>query len=301
MTAWRELDRRTRRDLLRRTGPHPDPVVACVAVGYARTMLGGRVRSRRLLRSLVFVPVFIVCAAIGATVAGPDRPMVAAALPIVIVVPMIVWLVAGQVRFRLRLIRMENANAPTLLAGEAPAPPPAPAPAPGTPLSVAYEPRAVLRQYGRTACLTVAIAVILPFTIDWLAAPALALFAVAWALMGYQLVRWVLPRRPVLVMDGDGVTFGTGLSVPWDAITEIRVHPLRAGNRPRHRVIAFVCADPRIPLERMSGIKRSNARRALTYYGSPLVVADRALDRTAEEIVAAATALHPVPVHRFAP
>jgi hypothetical protein len=99
------------------------------------------------------------------------------------------------------------------------------------------------------------------------------------------------------------VRFGTGVGVPWANVTEIRVLPLRTGKRPnpRHRVIAFVCADPRVPLESLRGLRRSNARRALTYYGSPLVVASRGLDHTTEQIVAAAAALHPVPVRRFSP
>jgi hypothetical protein len=304
MSAWRELDRRTRRELLQGTGPHPDPVVACVAVGYARAMLGGRWWSRQMRGAFVFALAVITCTVVGAFIAGTlHRPGVAAAVPVVGIAPAILWFVVGATRFRLRLIRMENAHAPALLAGEAPAPPPEPSPAHGRPLTVAYDVRTMLRQYALTLVVTVAGAVVLPFLLGWFAAPFLVLCAVAWPLTAYNLIRWVLPRRPVLVIDGGGVRFGTGIGVPWAAITEIRLHPLRTGNRPnpRHRVIAFVCADPRVPLESLSGLRRSNARRALTYYGSPLVVASRGLDHTAEQIVAAAAALHPVPVRRFAP
>jgi hypothetical protein len=304
MSAWRELDRRTRRELLRRTDPYPDPVVACVAVGYARAMLGGRWAARQLRRSFVIALAVTTCAIAGIVVARVlHRPGGAAAVPVVIGVPMFLWYVVAATRLRLRLIRMENANAPALLAGAAPAPPPAPFPAYGRPLTVAYDVRAILRGQLSAFAVTAATAALLPFLAGWLEVPFLVLCAVLWLLMAYNLIRWVLPRRPVLVMDGGGVRFGAGISVPWAAITEIRVHPLRTGNRPnpRHRVIAFVCADPRIPLENLSGLRLSNARRALTYYGSPLVVASRSLDHTVEQIVTAALALHPVPVRRFAP
>ncbi|MGI5231010.1 hypothetical protein [Actinoallomurus sp. CA-142502] len=304
VSAWRELDRQTRRDLLRGTGPHADPVVACVAVGYARTMLGGRRRARRLRRSFVFA-----LAAIASMIAGAyltallHRPGVASAVPVVILVAGSVWFVLGTTRLRLRLIRMENVNAPALLAGEVPAPWTAPSPVQGRPLTIAHDRRATSLGYARAFAVTGACAVVTPLLLGWFAAPFLVLCAVLWPLMAYNLIHWVLPRRPVLVLDGGGVRFGTGVGLPWSAITEIRVHPLRTGNRPnpRHRVIAFVCADPRVPLASLKGFRRGNARRSLTYYGSPLAVASRNLDHTTEEIVAAAVALHPVPVRRFAP
>lgn len=304
LSAWRELDRRTRRDLLRETRPHPDPIVACVAVGYARTMLGERWGRRQLRRSFVLVLADITGIIGGAVVtAALHRPGVASAVAISVIASVSLWFAVSATRFRLRLIRMENANAPTLLAGEAPAPPPQPSPAQGSPLTVAFDRRAVLRQHASAFGITAVGAVVLPFLLGWFAAPFLGVCAVLWPLMVYQLIRWVLPRRPVLVLDGGGVRLGTGAGVPWAAVTEIRVLPLRARNRPnpRHHVIAFVCADPRVPLENLRGLRRRNARRALTYYGSPFVVASRGLDHTVEQIVAAAAALHPVPVRHFAP
>jgi hypothetical protein len=64
-----------------------------------------------------------------------------------------------------------------------------------------------------------------------------------------------------------------------------------------HRVVGFVRADPEAP---PTGLRRTMARRALTYYGSPLAVPARGLDHPLERILAAATGLHPVPVRDLA-
>jgi hypothetical protein len=301
--AWRELDRRTRRDLLRATGPHPDPIVACIAVGYARTMLGDR--SRHLLRSFLIALSTLLLAMVAAAIAvGMDRPNLAPILSILIIMPVLVTFAIARTRRRLRLIRMENANTPTLLASEMFPPSPEPAPAPGEPVKVAYERGTVLRAYAWTLAVSGASVAAVFFGLGrYLAIPVAALFAVAWVAIGHQLFRWVLPRRPVLVLDGTGVQIRDVLTAPWPAITEIRVLPLRGTNRPdpANRVVVFVCADPEVLLARLTGVRRNGARRALTYYGSPLAVSGRSLDHTVEQIVAAATAFRPVPVRHFAP
>jgi hypothetical protein len=302
LTAWRELDRRTRRDLFRGTGPHPDPMVACVAVGYARTMLGGR--SRYLLRSLLFAGGTLLLALGSTAVAlGTDRPELAPVLPVLVIMPFVVLFAIGRVRLRLRLIRMENANTPALLASEMFPPAPEPPPATGEPVKVAYDRRAVLGPYARSVLISAGASVGMFFLWGRFALLVVALFALMWVLLGYHLVRWVLPGRPVFVLDGAGVTVRDTLRAPWSAITEIRVLPLRGTNRPSpaNRVVVFVCADPQAPFAHLTGFRRNNARRTLKYYGSSLAVAGRGLDHSVEQIVAAATAFRPIPVRYFAP
>jgi hypothetical protein len=301
-SAWRELDRRTRRELLRGTGPYPDPVAACVAVGYARTMLGGR--SHYLLRSFLVAGAALVLAMVaGAVAVGVHQPHMAVLVMFVIIMPVVVGSTIVRTRTRLRLIRMENANTPALLASEMYPPSPSPAPPAGEPVRIAYDRGAIARTYARTLAVSAAATTALLIAWTWYFVPLVALFGLVWVLLGYQWLRWVLPRRPVLVLDGTGVNIRNTLSAPWAAVTEIRVHPLRGTNRPNpaNRVVVFVCADPEVPLARLTGLRRKGARRALTYYGSPLAVAGRALDHTVEEIVAAATAFRPVPVRHFAP
>lgn len=305
LTAWRELDRRTRRELLRATGPHPDPVVACVAVGYARTMLESRSRFvvRRMARALLIVVVAVIALALA--LALPNGSAVAGFVPVVVVLAGTVWLSVGGIRFRLRLIRMENANAPALLAGETPMP--VPQAASGTPLSVAYDRGVVLRQYAVQLAMLLAVAALgwllqqQVLRSAWPLLVAAAFLAVWLVLVVYYLFRWVLSGRTVLVVDRGGLRFASGLDVPWAGITEIRIHPFRGTNRPTPRffVIAFVSADPRATIARMRGLRRWNASRALEYYGSPIVLPCRGLNRTIEEIVAAATSFHPIPVRRF--
>jgi hypothetical protein len=302
MSAWRDLDRRTRRELLRGTGPHPDPMAACIAVGYARTRLGAR--SRHLLRSLlVALGTLLLAMAAAAIAVSMDRPKLASVLSVLIIMPVLVTFAIARTRLRLRLIRMENANTPALLASETFPPSPEPAPGTGEPVKIAYERGAVLRQYARLLAISAAAIVGMFFLWGRYALLFVALFGPIWVLLGHHLLRWVLPRRPVLVLDDAGVNIRDTLRVPWSAITEIRVHPLRGTNRPNpsNRVVVFVCADPEAPLAQLTGPRRSGARRATTYYGSPLAVAGRSLDHTVEQIAAAATAFHPVPVRHFAP
>lgn len=299
LTAWRELDRGTRHDLLRSAVPHPDPAVACIAVGYARTKLQNRVRPvlRRLALILGLVVATIIATALVVAAGGGQR--VAVDLPAILVVPAVLLLSIGGARHRLRLIRMENVNAPALLAGETPMQ--MPPTAAGTPLDVRFDRRATLRTYIRPTVVFVLVGALLPLVLHGIVPIALiTVMALSLAMIGYQLVRWVLPGRPVLVMDGGGLRFGiTGLSVAWTEVSEIRIHPLRSNRGSDARVIAFVCADPWPTIARMRGLRRWSGRQALRYYGSPVVLASRTLDHTVEEIAAAATSFHPVPVRRF--
>jgi hypothetical protein len=99
------------------------------------------------------------------------------------------------------------------------------------------------------------------------------------------------------------------VAVPWVAavgvsrqeVTEVRVLPQRTSVRAktRHRVVAFVLADPERVLERIGGAKSKGARLDHRYYGSPLALADQMLDHSAEEIAATVQNLTPIPVRRF--
>jgi hypothetical protein len=303
--AWKRLDRRTRRDLLRSATAHPDPVVAAVAVGYARTILG----HRWWTRSLWLIPTFAVGAVVETAITAWWHTVL---IPVLIPLILAAVMIERMVRlpwFKLAVVRMENANAPSLLAAEGAAPQGSRtesvlAAGPGESFTVGYDGKALVRLYGGAAViavLAVTVTLIIGNPIFWI--PMTVLMGVLTLAMAYNAIRWLRPRRPIAVLDGQGIWFPPlDLRVGWREVTEIRVLPLRAmpSSRPRHRVVAFIPADAEQLLGRFPGGRQARAgRRGLTYYGSPLTLPDQVLNRSAEEIAAAAQALAAVPVRRF--
>lgn len=302
LDAWRELDRGVRRELMRGDRPHPDPTTAVIAVGYARTMLG---RSR-LRQTLPLLPVLLAWAvglglAVAAAAPKGHSPLLffAGALPAGV---LMTW---WSRRRRLALHRLESLHAAALWVTERSDPlPAAPFAAGEAPeLAVRAVRRAVWRAYAITAGL---------FTLCTAGAASLdpLLGLVVGCLLAFLLVSLIAAGlrqtngRPFVHLRADGLAFrSAGLLLPWTAFTEIRIMPFRnptwatGGRKPK--VVVFVAADPHGLITSMRPSTARRARASLKAYGGPMAVADQALDRTAEEMAAAAAALSGLPVRRF--
>ncbi|GAA2096684.1 hypothetical protein [Actinomadura alba] len=309
--AWKRLDRRTRRDLLRSAAAHPDPSVAAVAVGYARTNLGGRWWLRSL-RSLWSIPVtFGVATLLVVSGSVPRWPQLSALVFASCAVAFF-WDVVRLTRLRLAFIRMENANAPSLLAGETVtstigrAEPAGVGVGVGESLTVRYSRKTLVSWYAGVAVPWVAaVAVSLVEEEIFLYVPAIVAAILLTLVLAYFAILAIMGLRPgrgAAVLDRQGISsLLLDVRVSWQEVAEVRVLPQRttALTKTRHRVVAFVLADPEPVLARMGRGKAKGARLDLRYYGSPLSLADQMLDHSVEQIAAAVQALTSVPVRRF--
>ena len=313
MDAWKQLDRRTRRALLRSAAAHPDPSVAAVAVGYARTNLGGRWWLRSL-RAVWFAPVAFGVATLLVVSDSVQRWPQLSALVSASCAVAFVWDVVRLTRLRLALIRMENANAPSLLAGEAATSANARAEPAGVGVGVGVGESLTVRYSGKTLGRWYAGA-----AVPWVAAVAVSLIAEEPALyvpaitvailltlvLAYLAILAIVGLRPgrgAAVLDREGISSPfLDVRVGWQEVAEVRVLPQRttARKKTHHRVVAFVLGDPEPVLERMGRGKAKGARLDLRYFGSPLSLADHMLDHSVEEIAAAVQNLTSVPVRRF--
>jgi hypothetical protein len=316
--AWRELDRTTRRELLRADRPHPDPAVAVVAVGYARAMLArSRLRQTLPFTLAMVVGVVAIGAAIGVldSIGTVPQTTVTNGLPVAVVV-LVVLLVRLRLRARIvALHRMEAVNAAALWNTErsAPTPPPAPRPAPQpssprTPATVVvrYSRRYLVRSFAALAVFVVVIeAAVLVADAGVLALVVTVLLAVSIVLTIYNVVVRTRPHLPMMIMNAAGLELPSmGARVAWTDIAELAIHPFRAGRsgkHGRHHAVAFVLIDPDVFRSQVAGYWARKTRTPLTVYGTPLVIADVALDHTAEQIVAAAAIFTPAPIRRFGP
>ncbi|XVQ13784.1 hypothetical protein ACQP1W_14960 [Spirillospora sp. CA-255316] len=322
--AWRELDRGLRRELLRGDRPHPDPTTAVIAVGYARAMLGVPYW-RRAWPALVAIVVWAVAVVIVTEAVAPGVSFgwgspanLAAAVPAVVAVLLCMLVLR---RRSLAWHRLESLHASALWVTEHAAPP---APAsyggvpgtPGTPggaraagqeMPVRYD-RAVLR---RQYFLLVGIAAVAVAAASaWNPAVGLGVAVIFGLLVTVSVVltmRWSKPHLPALHLRADGFEVPSlDARVAWSEVAEIRVAPYRApagglGARGRNRVVVFVAADAGAVIARLRPRAARRARTCLKAYGGPLAFADVALERSAEEIATAASALSGLPVRRFGP
>jgi len=190
----------------------------------------------------------------------------------------------------------------------------APAPATGRELSVRYDRRRVLRQsawlLGLLGCMAIVLvdqglSAGITVTFD-----ALCAFLVVFGLLVVAphvvlLVRWVLPGRPIVELGADGVHMASiACHVPWDALAEVRLVPVRYAKRGAQGavVVAFVPQDPPALIAAITGVSRPRKRRlerSLRVYGTPMSISDNAIDHPAEQIAAAAAAFAAVPVRRY--
>ena len=97
-------------------------------------------------------------------------------------------------------------------------------------------------------------------------------------------------RVPVVVITGEGIRFPLmGVHLEWSQISSIRVSP---GSVERSRVAKLLIFPTDI--QEVTGQVwpwlRSDLRRDLSVYGTPLVVSDKSLDHSLEDIVSAISA-----------
>jgi hypothetical protein len=297
--------------------PHPDPTTAVIAVGYARAMLGVPYW-RRAWPVLVAIVVWAVAVVLVTEIVAPGVSFgwgspanLAAAVPAVAAV-LLAMLVLR--RRSLAWHRLESLHAAALWVTEQPAPAPPPyAGVPGMPgaalqeMAVRYD-RAVLRRQYFLLVGIAAFAVVAASA--WNPAVGLGVMVVFGLIVTVSVVltmRWSRPHLPALHLRADGLEVPSlEARVAWGEVAEIRVTPYRApagglGAGGRNRVVVFVAADAQAMIARLRPRAARRARTCLKAYGGPLAFADVALEHSAEEIAAAASALSGLPVRRFGP
>lgn len=329
---WRALSPETRRVVwrnARRYRAHPDPAVSAVAARYARWYLDARTwqaRTQRLALGVVILDVLVAAGVLGWLSGGPvaDRPstlektliwLVAVVIAVAVVLPYAIR--KGRIirRYRLELANKLTLESVAVAAGAGPLrSAAAPAPATGRELSVRYDRRRVLRQsawlLGLLGCMAIVLvdqglSAGITVTFD-----ALCAFLVVFGLLVVAphvvlLVRWVLPGRPIVELGADGVHMASiACHVPWDALAEVRLVPVRYAKRGAQGavVVAFVPQDPPALVAAITGVSRPRKRRlerSLRVYGTPMSISDNAIDHPAEQIAAAAAAFAAVPVRRY--
>ena len=329
---WRALSPETRRVVwrnARRYRAHPDPAVSAVAARYARWYLDARTwqaRTQRLALAVVILDVLVAAGVLGWLSGGPvaDRPstlektliwLVAVVIAVAVVLPYAIR--KGRIirRYRLELANKLTLESVAVAAGAGPLrSAAAPAPATGRELSVRYDRRRVLRQsawlLGLLGCMAIVLvdqglSAGITVTFD-----ALCAFLVVFGLLVVAphvvlLVRWVLPGRPIVELGADGVHMASiACHVPWDALAEVRLVPVRYAKRGAQGavVVAFVPQDPPALVAAITGVSRPRKRRlerSLRVYGTPMSISDNAIDHPAEQIAAAAAAFAAVPVRRY--
>jgi hypothetical protein len=328
---WRALGPGIRRAVLknaRRFRAHPDPLVSAVAARYARWYLDARTwhaRNQRLVLGLVLADLLVAAGVLGWLSGGPvaDRPSALEKALIWLVALLIVIALALPYAIRkiriIRLYRLELANKLTLesvaVAGGAWAQRPGAGPTTpaGREVSVRYDRRRVARQCAwMLAILGLVLVIGVGQALSTGITPAFGVlcgFFVIFVLlivprMVVLLVRWVLPGRPVIELDSDGVHMPSiGCDLPWSSLAEVRLVPLRYVRRGDQGglVVAFVPQDPAAVLgaATVGSRRRKRLERSLRVYGTPMSVADNVIDHSSEQIAAAASGFAGVPVRRY--
>lgn len=334
---WLGLDAGTRRAAWRssrRLRPHPDSVVSAVAARYACFVLDG-LPSQAVARPPVSLFAACGCAVAGVAVFAVTRDMTGAgSLAAGIVVMMlevgaICGLAASAPLMRRRLLarrftRLQLANWLALdpVAGEDPGLGAAgglgsAAGGDGAGLAVRYAPRRVALRLaqllGVLSLLEVAGWLVLPglrlpepaevavMTLFGLIT-VLAVRAVAAHVT--VMARWVARGRAFLTVDAGGVHVPVlSYSLPWPDVAEVRLFPARYARRDGKPVtiIAFVPRDPAGLLAALTAgpLRRRRLARSLRIFGTSLSITDQLADQSADQILAAVTALAPVPVRRY--
>ncbi|MEU0545670.1 hypothetical protein ABZ319_37930 [Nocardia sp. NPDC005978] len=127
-------------------------------------------------------------------------------------------------------------------------------------------------------------------SIPWLIVPV-AVFAVTVVTYVALLLWFTLPGNEQ-ILDADGIFMPKyGLRVPWKAIREIRLLPLRATARDKRQVVAFLFHDKQDYLRQLPRWQAVLADLNTKTYLSPLVIIEGVTDRPVEEIAARAGAL----------
>lgn len=285
LRAWKRLDRETRRELLRSRHAHADPAVAAVAVGYARAQQGVRGYLHVFLVLLLVFVLVIVMIVLAGFLGLVEYLGVAPALAVVAML-VVIW---RFLRLKFALVRMENANAPVLVQASRRA---IHESSPGE-VVVTYDAPALIWLYARltlvlAACAGVGYLLDVVF-IYWLTGLLVICMVVI-------LVVTLRAKAPAAVLDARGLHLPKlGFDVAWSEITELRIVPQR-GLGAKHKLVAFMIAEPEPVLARMRPRTAKRLRTAVRYYGTPLVLPEQAMTHTAPEVARAAEAYGNLPV-----
>ncbi|MGX1805588.1 hypothetical protein ACWIGI_07720 [Nocardia sp. NPDC055321] len=123
-----------------------------------------------------------------------------------------------------------------------------------------------------------------------LAIPVLA-YAAYW-------LYWSLGRH-AFVIDADGFTSpDQGLRLGWDAVTELRVLPLRASARDTRQVLTFILRDNQEYLRQLPRWEALLVSVNTKAYLSPLVLLDGLIDTSIDAVAETAVAVSGLPVTR---
>ncbi|MBF6183012.1 hypothetical protein [Nocardia otitidiscaviarum] len=285
MKKWRDLDRATRKALLRGE-PAADPEVDRVARVYAEKALG-RVGVPRILILALSAAVLGLGSGYLIAVMGLPRPLL-----FTVAIGFFVCYLVVESRRRLALTRLLNISRGALRHPIAP----------GT--SERLEVRVPTLGALRTTLPFLLVVGILLVGGIALSSPLLSGFAVVCAVpvvayIGY-LLTWSLSGRPQFVFDAVGVhTPSLGLFVGWEAIREINVVPLR-GSRDGRKVLVFLLDDDLTYLRQLPRWQAFLSKLNTKTYLSPMITMDGLVDKPIEQIAATAAALSGLPVSSVA-
>ncbi|MCL2582455.1 MAG: hypothetical protein FWE35_08380 [Streptosporangiales bacterium] len=311
----RETQRQVKRDA-RRLRPHPDPAVSRCAARYAQDLTDRTSRKSLLVRALFPVLVYVILNSVldGLDLRGNAETLSLLGLAVVFIACVIVAVPAMAGLHRLNVsTRVKTAN---WLALDSAIVQPAP-PGEGAPSADALAVRYVPRKFARALALMVSLACAAGgFTGSQIAGEhglvrsidvALMVFlaVVFLSMIGTQawaLARWAVPRKPIVDLDARGAHFNVvPVTVPWSAVREIGLFPLRAGlGNGTVGIVGFVCDDPDAALAgaRLNWLRRRMMNRSARVFGTPFTLTGAMIDHTTEEVAAVASRFAGIPVRR---
>ncbi|WP_194817194.1 hypothetical protein [Nocardia sp. XZ_19_385] len=297
MKTWRDLDRATRKALLRGE-PAADPETDWAAQVYAEKML----RQGTVRTLLVAAPVCIALGGLLGYASGTANLSsgVTVALQAAGIFLIMLAMVIVSTRRKLALIRILNVSRE--------APKYDIAPGSRERLEVRIPVGGVLRFAVPLLFVTIALVMLglacMVAGMAGLGAPLAGIgVLVGIPVLAYlgNLLAWSLPGHPQFVLDTQGMhTPKNGVRVEWESIREIRVIPLRANPNDTRRVIAFLLHDNQVYLRQLPRWQAMIANMNTRTYLSPMLMTDPLVDKSIDVIAESAAALSGLPVSRSA-
>ncbi|MCM6774179.1 hypothetical protein NDR87_11920 [Nocardia sp. CDC159] len=283
MNTWRDLDRATRKALLRGE-PAANPEIDRIA----------RVHAEKTLKRFdLWICVLLV---VGGVITGVPlgyfsvkADLSPGAFGSILLIVMLGCAVVCT-RRKLRLVRLLNASQ-----GMPRRPVP---PGEAERLEIRTSTWGVLRLMGFYLCVVVLLSVTgAVWSSWWLIGLAVVSGVPIVAYTGYLLYS-SLSGHP-LVLDADGVHAPHGrLRLGWESVREIRVFPLRATAKDTRQVIAFLFHDNQTYLGQLPRWESYLVRCGAKTFLSPMAIMDGLADKPVDQIAATAAALSGIPVTR---
>ncbi|WP_069161268.1 hypothetical protein [Nocardia altamirensis] len=283
MNTWRDLDRATRKALLRGE-PAADPETDRIARAYAEKALQ-RFPVQTAAIVLPAIPILGFLLGFGTGKMGLKSTD---SLPVIIIGAIGLVVVAARRKLALTKILNVSQGAPREQI----------APGSSEPLEIRVRLRGLLLILAPYVCISILLLVT-----GWLVSnPWVTGIAVVVAVPVFWYCGWLLYSAlsgGAVVLDADGVhTSKHKVRVGWESVREIRVIPLRATASDPRQVLAFVLHDDDIYLRQLSSWQASLARTNSRTYQSPMVSIEGLVDKPIDEIAATAAALSGLPVSR---